>query len=172
MDSMVQAHREYLESRVLSARPIEIVEMLYRVAIDNLTLAVKYLKSGEALERSAAVTKAQEAVHELMLALDQSAGASFTVTLGSLYVYVQQQIVKGHASQSEHAFQNAISILGTLLEGWSGVRAEIVAAESRASAAASITLADDDASDSADGLTDRSSEYQREVPAGSRDWSC
>jgi flagellar protein FliS len=162
-DSNTQALRDYMESRVLSARPIEIVEMLYQVAIDNLNAATRYLKTGEAMERATAVTKAEEAVTELMLALDHSVGASFTKTLAALYDYVLNQAIIGHAKKSEVAFQNAVAVLSTLLEGWAGVRAQVIESESRAAVPELSPFQP---------VPSQWTDYQQEVPAGSRDWSC
>jgi flagellar protein FliS len=170
-DPVQQAQREYLESRVLSAQPAELVEMLYQVAIQSLRKAIGHLKSGDAMARSAEVTRAQEAVNELMAALDHSVGASFTQTLAALYVYVQQQILKGHAGQSEEAFQRAIGILTTLQEGWNGVCGEQAKAQQAVSHPAQQREPDDPQEPPA-GAGDRSGEYCQEVvPVPSRDWS-
>ncbi len=170
-DSMAQALRGYKESRILSARPVEIVEMLYQVAIDNLEDAVRYLKTGEAMERANAVSNAQEAVNELMLALDHSVGASFTRTLAALYAYVQHQTIVGHASQSEAAFEKAKAVLNTLLEGWVGVREKTLASES--AAVAPVARPETELSTyTSQPVSDRSAEYHQEVPVGSRDWNC
>lgn len=125
LDPVQQAQRDYLESRILSAQPAELIEMLYQIAIQSLKKAMVHLKNGDAMARAAEVSRAQEAVNELMAALDHSVGASFTQTLASLYAYVQQQILKGHAGPSEDALQRAIGILATLQDGWSGVCAEL-----------------------------------------------
>src|SRR5579864_5444211 len=102
-DPLSQAHRDYLESQILSSSPTEVVQKLYQVAIDNTHAAIRYLKAGEALPRARAVTKAEEAVDELLIALDHSVGAQFTRTLADLYRYVLHQLVLGHARQSEQA---------------------------------------------------------------------
>src|SRR5262249_58543313 len=62
---------------------------------------IAHLKNGDAFARSAAVTKAEMAIDELLLALDHSVGAAFTRTLADLYDYVLRQIIKGHSQQSE-----------------------------------------------------------------------
>jgi hypothetical protein len=98
-------------------------------------------------------------------------GASFTQTLAALYAYVQQQILKGHAGQSEEAFQRAIGILTTLQEGWSGVCGEQAKARQAVSHPAQHREPDDPQQQSA-GAGDRSGEYCQEVvPVPSRDWS-
>src|SRR5277367_1172480 len=91
-----RAYKDYLESRIATAHPVEIIHLLYQVAIDNLNLAITHLKSGDAFARAKAVTKAELAVDELIIALDHSVGANFTRTLADLYGYVLRQIVAGH----------------------------------------------------------------------------
>ena len=170
-DPVQQAQRDYLESRVLSAQPAELVEMLYQIAIQSLRKAIAYLKSGDTLARSAEISRAQEAVNELMAALDHSVGASFTQTLASLYAYIQQQILKGHAGPSEDALQRAIGILRTLEEGWTGVCAELAKTNQPVTPPAPLAEPELPEEQPA-GAGDRSGEYYQEaVPAASRGWS-
>jgi len=170
-DPVQQAQREYLESRILAAQPSELIEMLYQIAIQSLHRAIGHLKSGDAMARSREVTRAQEAVNELMAALDHSVGASFTQTLASLYAYIQQQILKGHTGPSQDALQRAIGLLTTLQEGWNGVCADLVKL-SQAVAEPAQTHEPEQAEEPAPAAGDRSGEYYQEaVPVVSRDWS-
>jgi len=171
-DPVQQAQREYLESRILSAQPAELIEMLYQVAIQSLKKAVGHLKSGDAMARSREITRAQEAVNELMAALDHSVGASFTQTLAALYAYVQQQTLKGHSGPSEEALQRAIGILSTLQEGWHGVCVELAKANQPA-VVAPQSGAQDYSEETPVAAGDRSADYYQEeaVPASSRGWS-
>jgi flagellar protein FliS len=116
-----QAHRDYIESKVFSAHPVERVQMLYEIAIGSVNTAIARFKDGDIFARGRAVTKAHEAVDELTLALDHSVGASFTHTLAELYGYVQRQLMAGHSQKSEEAFQNALSVLTTLADAWKEV---------------------------------------------------
>ena len=116
-----QAHRDYIENRVFSAHPAERVQMLYDVAIASVNTAIARFKDGDIFARGRAVTKAHEAVDELILALDHSVGASFTHTLAELYGYVQRQLVAGHSQKSEEAFHKALSVLTTLADAWKEV---------------------------------------------------
>src|ERR1700733_12461913 len=121
-----QAHRDYFESRVLSAHPVEVVHMLYQVAIDNLNAAIACLRTGDNFERSRLVTKAQGAVDELMFAVDPEKGAPLGRNLAELYDYIQRQIIAGHTRRAEASFGNALNILTTLAEGWSGVKTRLL----------------------------------------------
>ena len=170
-DPVQQAQREYLESRILSAQPAELIEMLYQIAIQSLKKAVHHLKTTDAMARSREVTRAQEAVNEMMAALDHSVGASFTQTLAALYAYVQQQTLKGHAGPSEEAFQRAIGILTTLQEGWNGVRADLAKANQPVAPHFASVAEPEIADELPQPVSDRSVEYSQAVPASSRGWS-
>ncbi|HEY1757503.1 MAG TPA: flagellar export chaperone FliS [Bryobacteraceae bacterium] len=155
-----QIYRDYIESQILSAGPIEIVHMLYRVAIDNLNLAAGCLKSGDIFGRSKAISKAQSAVHELMLALDPKVSASMTRNLAELYDYVQRRIIAAHTRRSEQALKDALKVLITLSEGWAGVRSKSqIASEEQSPAEPEATL------------SHLYSEPPRS-PSPARDWSC
>ena len=116
-----QAHRDYIENRVFSAHPVERVQMLYDIAIASVNTAIARFRDGDIFARGRAVTKAHEAVDELIAALDHSVGASFTHTLAELYGYVQRQLVAGHSQKSEEAFHQALSVLTTLADAWKEV---------------------------------------------------
>jgi len=171
-ESARQAHRDYLESRVLGAHPIEVVEMLYQVAIDNVNLAITHLKAGDALARARAVTKAEQAVDELVLAVNPSVQASFTSTLVDLYHYVLQRIIRGHAQQSEQAFRDALNVLTILAEAWSELKAKEL--EKPEAPAANTALAHDEPAaelEPGPAANNPYAAYGAAVSSGSRDWS-
>ncbi|HEY2843327.1 MAG TPA: flagellar export chaperone FliS [Bryobacteraceae bacterium] len=170
-DPVQKAQREYLESRILSAQPAELIEMLYQVSIQSLKKSINCLKTGDAMGRSREITRAQEAVNEMMAALDHSVGASFTHTLAALYAYVQQQTLKGHSGPSEEALQRAIGILTTLEEGWTGVRAELAKANQTAAPQMRGQVQEEMVEEPRESVSGRPSEYYQAVPVASRDWS-
>jgi flagellar biosynthetic protein FliS len=164
-----RARRDYLKNRILTAHPLEIVEMLYHTAMDALNMAISHLNAGDVMSRAGAVSRAQEAVNELTIALDHSAGASFSRTLAELYAYVQQQIIKGHTKQSEAAFREALSILTTLLEGWSQVRASVCGTTHTGVSEPSHTLEETAQAESKEPSKAYAAGLPEAIP--SRDWS-
>jgi flagellin-specific chaperone FliS len=164
-----QASRGYIEGRILSAHPVEVVHLFYRVAIDNLNLAIACLKTGDNFGRSRAVTKAQRAVNELMVALDPTVPAPFTRNLAELYDYIQRAIIAGHTRRSEQAFQDALGVLNILSEGWSGVEANVMGA-----AKAERQNAPEEQSEATPEkeISHLYAEPPREDLATARDWSC
>src|SRR5579862_7484178 len=167
-----QAYRGYMEGRILSAHPVEIVHLLYRVAIDNLNIAISCLKTGDNFGRSKAVTKAQKAVHELMFALDPAVNAPSTRNLTELYDYVQRQIIAGHTRRSEQSFEYALGVLTTLSEGWSGVRAQVLGDNQAAKAEPQNLREEQSEAVPEKELSHLYAEPPTDDPTMSRDWSC
>jgi flagellar biosynthetic protein FliS len=167
-----QAYRGYMEGRILSAHPVEIVHLLYQVAIDSIKVAVACLKTGDNFGRSKAVTKAQKAVHELMFALDPAVNAPSTRNLTELYDYVQRQIVAGHTRRSEQSFEYALGVLTTLSEGWSGVRAQVLG-DNQAASCKPQNLTEEQSEEVPEKeLSHLYAEPPQDDPATARDWSC
>lgn len=158
------SYRDYLESRILGAHPVEIVALFYQVAIDNLNQAIAHLASGDHFARSAAVTRAEQAVQELLIALDHSVNAPFTRTSADLYHYVLERIVAGHSRRSEEAFRDALSVLTPLAAAWADLKSRL--AEEPAEEPAKVEPREEM-------IIDPYAAY-RQSPAAvaSRDWSC
>jgi flagellar protein FliS len=159
-----QAYREYIETRVRTAPPVEIVHWLYQVATDNLNAAIACLKSGDNTGRSRAVAKTLGAINELMFALDRRVDAPFSRNLVGLYDYIRSEINVGHTRRSERAFQDALRVLSTLSEGWSGVRTRVLGDDEAARPEAEPELAavHEEVSDL----------FSAPVATSGRDWSC
>jgi flagellar biosynthetic protein FliS len=161
--------RDYVETRILSAHPVEIVAMLYEVAIENLNEAIRHLKTGDRLARSRAVTRAQQAIHELLIALDHSVFPPFSRTTAGLYQYALNRMVTGHAKESEVAFQEALAVLKPLGSAWAEVKSQLCA-EPKSTEAPAVEQPQAEVSE---GFNDPYSAYrQNSGGPASRDWSC
>ncbi|MBZ5610071.1 MAG: flagellar export chaperone FliS [Acidobacteriia bacterium] len=111
---------EYLSQRVETASPVELIRILYEAALRTLDEALAALYSGDILKRGRAVTKAIEILSELQMSLRCDVQPEYSNTLAGLYSYMQQQLIRAHAEQSESRLQEVARLLRTLLEGWIG----------------------------------------------------
>jgi flagellar secretion chaperone FliS len=118
------AHDAYLESRVLTADPLELVRMLYRLAMDRIRDARQYLEAGDAGARSKAISTASEALIELGCSLDRQAGGELSRRLAQLYEYMQWRLVEANFHQSVEPLNEVLSLLSTLSEAWQEIRLE------------------------------------------------
>jgi flagellin-specific chaperone FliS len=160
--------RGYFEERILSAHPVEIVALLFRVAIESLHEAVQHLKSADRFARSSSVTRAEHAIQELLFSLDHSVYPSFSRPASGLYRYALDRIVAGHAQESEKAFQDAVAVLDPLSKAWEAVRARIC--DDQGAGPKEAEASAEHPCESAKGP--HSAYLGTQTPLGSRDWSC
>src|SRR4051812_42677556 len=94
-------HAAYLESRVLSADPVELVNMLYQ----GCTLAVRearhFLAEGRIAERSREINTAFEILVELESSLDRKKGGDISRRLSLLYDYMRRRLLEANMQQSD-----------------------------------------------------------------------
>lgn len=117
--------KEYVATRVAAASPLELVRLLYEGALQSVEEAIRALHSGDILGRGQAINKTIEIVAELRLSLRLDVKTEYSNTLAELYGYIQQQLIRAHAEQSESLLQEVSRLLNTLLEGWSGAMAKL-----------------------------------------------
>jgi flagellar protein FliS len=108
----------YLESRVLSASPMELVQMMNGAAIAAVRDARRHLAAGDIAARSRSVTKACEIVIELAASLDLKRGGQVAVELSRLYDFLLGRLMDGNATQTDGPLAEALSVLTTLGEAW------------------------------------------------------
>ena len=117
--------REYIAHRVLTASPVELIQILYQSAVQAVDEAVAALQTGDILGRGRAVTKAIEILSELQASLRRDVQEEYSNTLGGLYAYMQEQLIRAHREKSETILLEVWRLLNTLLDGWSGAMSQL-----------------------------------------------
>jgi flagellar protein FliS len=112
----------YIESRILTASPIELVAMLYDGAIAAVLDARRKLADGDIAARSRAITKACEILIELTQGLDHARGGDISLRLAQLYDYIQQRLIEANIQQKDAPLSEALKLLSTLAESWHTLR--------------------------------------------------
>jgi len=108
----------YLESRVLAASPVELVQMVYDYAVESVREARHALSAGHIPARSAAIGKAIAAVSELEGALNHSAGGAISRNLADLYTYCRQRLTEANIRQQDGPLAEVESLLAGLADAW------------------------------------------------------
>ena len=116
----------YLESRVLSADPLELIRMLYQHALDSVRVARKHLAEGDIAARSRAISQAIAAVSELSGSLDHSVGGTISRNLEELYRYSGQKLFEASLKQQDGPLAEVEALLVTLSDAWKPRRSEPV----------------------------------------------
>jgi flagellar protein FliS len=112
----------YLESRVLSADGVELVQILCQGALEAVEGARRHLAAGEIVERSRAISRACAILTELAVSLDHNSGGELSRSLLELYDYMQRRLLEANVSQTEPPLAEVSKLLGVLLEGWLSCR--------------------------------------------------
>jgi flagellar protein FliS len=119
------AHNAYLESRILSADPMELVSLLYQAAISEVREARRHLQAKNIRARSKCITKAHDILVELTIALDRKRGGQIAENLRQLYDYMMRRITEANFKQIDEPLAETLGLLTTLQEGWDGARRQI-----------------------------------------------
>jgi flagellar protein FliS len=112
----------YLESRILSADPIELIAILYEHAVLTVHEARECLAKRDVAGRAAKISKAIAITGELESSLDHSVGGEISVNLARLYQYIRERLTFANIMKEDAALAEVEGLLDTLAEGWDGVR--------------------------------------------------
>jgi len=115
-------HNAYLESRILSADPVELTCLLYQGAISELREGRRHLQDKDIRARSKSITKVHDILSELTTVLDQKRGGEIATNLAQLYDYMMRRITEANFKQIDEPLAETLGLLTTLKEGWEGVR--------------------------------------------------
>jgi len=115
------SHDTYLESRVLSADPLELVRLLYQGAMGAVQDARNHLAQGRIMERSRSISQACGILIELTASLDFERGGELARRLAALYDYMQKRLLEANLQQADAPLSEVSSLLSTLSEGWEGI---------------------------------------------------
>jgi len=129
----------YIESRILTASPVELVAMMYDGAIAAVRDARRKIAERDIAGRSRAITKAGEILVELTQGLDHARGGEISFRLLQLYDYLQHRLIEANIQQSDAPLAEVLGLLSTLAEGWHTLRDR--EAEAKAAAPAPVWTA-------------------------------
>ncbi|HTS26705.1 MAG TPA: flagellar export chaperone FliS [Bryobacteraceae bacterium] len=115
------AHDTYLESRVLSASPVELVRMLYQSADQGVKNARRHLAAGDIAARARSISHVSAVLIELVTSLDHERGGAISTSLAQLYDYMLRRLTEANLQQTDPPLAEVERLLGTLLEGWEGI---------------------------------------------------
>src|ERR1700730_3835846 len=93
-------YQDHLEDEILTANPVQLIQLLYRGALDSITSARRYLKLGDIRARSREISKAVTIVPELSLSHNHTAGGELSAKLAELYAYTQTLLIQANVNQS------------------------------------------------------------------------
>jgi flagellar protein FliS len=116
------AHDAYLESRILSANPVELVGLMYQSCIGSVKDARCHLAGGDIAARCRCISKAHRILAELTASLDHERGGALSQRLALLYDYMQRRLLEANFHQEDAPLGEVLGLLATLAEAWAEIR--------------------------------------------------
>ncbi len=116
------AHDAYLEERILSADPLELVRVLYQAAMRAVRKARGHMAAGEIAERARSISQAYRVLSELNRSLDHQRGGDLSRRLAGMYAYMMRRILDANRQQSDEPLAEVLGLLATLAEGWDALK--------------------------------------------------
>jgi flagellar protein FliS len=112
----------YLESRIRSADPIELIAILYEYAILSVREARESLAKKDVAERSRMISKTIAIVSELDSSLNHTQGGELSTNLARLYQYMRERLTAANMKKEDAPLAEVESLLSTLAEAWNSVK--------------------------------------------------
>ncbi|HEY3825654.1 MAG TPA: flagellar export chaperone FliS [Bryobacteraceae bacterium] len=111
----------YLETRILSASPLELINILYEHAILEVEEARRHLAARDIAARARSITKTIAIIGELQRSLDPSRGGEIAANLGRLYQYMLVRLTEGNVRQADEPLVEVGRLLESLSEAWRAI---------------------------------------------------
>ena len=115
----------YLETEILSASPMRLVELLYRGAIEAVRQARNAVDASNIAERNRQIARAHAILSELLSSLDHGRGGALSLELAELYDYMQRRLNDANFEQTTGPIEEVRRLLETLLDAWTTVSATL-----------------------------------------------
>lgn len=114
---MTSGRDRYLNDKIQTARPEQLVKMLFDRAMAELSLAATALRSGDRPGASPHIRLAQDIVGELRCSLDLNVGPIAT-NLDALYGFAYTQLLEASLDGAPNHLDDVAALLDPLRSAW------------------------------------------------------
>src|SRR5438034_650144 len=118
------ASAAYREREVLTASPSRLVVLVYDHALVNLTRAQHAQRAGKEEERLTALSKAREALMELVVTIDAEKGGEIARQLQSLYAFFLTSLLDVGVRRDGRLLERVIGMIAELRDSFAAVAAD------------------------------------------------
>ena len=110
-----------LETGVVAASPQRLIVMLYEGAALSVRMAIKHMKEGDIVKKSAAITKASTIILEGLRAALDPQGGEIAQQLDALYDYMIKRLMLGHIKNETAPLEEVLGLLQELHAAWQAI---------------------------------------------------
>lgn len=112
----------YIESRILSADPVELVCLFYENALLALEEARNSIAKKNIAARSRAISRAIAIIGELEGSLNHDVGGEISVNLARIYRYMRERLVTANIKQDAKPVEEVERLMKNIAEAWEQIR--------------------------------------------------
>jgi flagellar secretion chaperone FliS len=113
-----QAAERYLQTRVQSSQPLELVVLLYGEAIRVAEIAREAALRRDIFGRRTAVSKVLAIVSELQAMLNMEQGGQIAADLDRLYTFMTERLIEATVKDQVQPIDEVHRLLQILLDAW------------------------------------------------------
>jgi flagellar secretion chaperone FliS len=110
-----------LETRIGSASPHKLIQMLYEGAIERLSVARGALAREDMATKGIMLGKAISILSGLRDSLDRQVDSELPDNLDRLYEYMQFRLLEANRENDEKAIAEVLELIKTVKSGWDGI---------------------------------------------------
>ncbi len=108
----------YLQIKVQTASPGQLVSMLYDGAIRFSKQAKEQLEGSDLEGSNASIQRVQDIVEELNVSLDTDKGGEIAANLRKIYIYISEQLLEANIKKDPKILANVIELLENMRVTW------------------------------------------------------
>lgn len=107
-----------LQTRIESASPHELIDLLLQGARSNIATAQGNIDRNQIGEKGAHISKAISIIEGLRTSLDFERGGEIAINLNQLYDYIQQTLLKANIESNKELLGEANHLLSEIHHAW------------------------------------------------------
>lgn len=115
----------YLAGNVTQADPAQVIVLLYEGAIFRIGQAAQEMVKQNTLASGIALYRALAIINELRKSLNLEAGGEIARNLDRLYLYMHEELVKGHLAKQSQPLERVRALLTDLNSSWRQVAVQV-----------------------------------------------
>ena len=110
--------REALKTRLASADPFEVTQMIMEGALESMKIAKINIENQDLENKSKFIAKATTIIDSLRLSLDYEAGGEISTNLSALYRYMSERLLEASIENDITKIDEVIDLLSGIKGAW------------------------------------------------------
>ena len=110
--------REALKTRLASADPFEVTQMLMEGALESMKIAKINIQNNDLENKSKFIAKATSIIDSLRLSLNHNVGGELSSNLESLYVYMSDSLLESSINNDIAKIEEVVELLSDIKVAW------------------------------------------------------